>query len=72
VGWSSWSVVTDDGIFTQCDTDSGYLRLSAQDAQSIRAAYSFRNVLHVAHHKIVAFRVVEDGEAPGIFEGDEV
>jgi hypothetical protein len=26
----------------------------------------------VPYHKVVALGVVEDGEAPGVFEGDEV
>jgi hypothetical protein len=37
-----------------------------------RGAYSFSNVLHVSHYEVVALGVVEDGEAPGVFEGDEV
>lgn len=37
-----------------------------------RGAYSFSNVLHVSHYEVIALGVVENGEAPGVFEGDEV
>lgn len=45
---------------------------SAKVGYQTKFAYSFGNVLHVPNHEVVAFWVVEDGKAPGIFEGDQV
>jgi len=72
VGWSSRSVVSDDGVFAECDADSGDLGLSAEACQERYTTHSFGDILHVPHYEVVALGVVEDGEAPWVFEGDEV
>lgn len=72
--WIARTVVAYRGVLAEGNADAcdlvAIMLVEDSECAEQRIPYPLGNVLHVASHEVVAFRVEEHGEAPRVFEGD--